>query len=367
MYIAYHRRLIIIFLICAAAPVKAHPFIWQTIKNWWSDHTAFQKYTSKDYRRTQEILGHQQAAQEKFNDPALNYNLGVAAYRQADYAGAALHFDRAFAHAPATNPLKIRSGFNAGLSWYQQALATLGKDWESKKLDEKVLDDALKQAQESLKEYQKNLVLDGAHARTHEGKKQVEELIKKLLEKKQQQQKEKEQPQDKDKKDTKDQQDQQKQQPQDQQKNQEQKQNQSQNQDQQQKEQQPPQDQQKKQEETSQQEQEQQQKQKQQEEEKKEAGAQEEQQSPQKPPQEKTSASEENKQEAAAQKAVQTADAAEAANAMTGQEAKPESLEEKKMRALLEQLQSDEAQLQKNRMRLKAQQTPAATQGQKPW
>lgn len=128
------------------------------------------------------------------HDPFINYNLGVAYYKDSQFDSAYKCFDRALV-ATVDDELKRRSLFNAGNSAYQGAVVTLGSDWQNKKLEQAVAGQALALLQSSIKKYDDLLSLQADHQAAITNKKEAVKLLQELQKKIQ-----KDQPQDGDKK-----------------------------------------------------------------------------------------------------------------------------------------------------------------------
>ncbi len=145
---------------------------------------------------------------QQINDPTnpyVNYNLGVAAYKNSEYAAAEKNFALAIAHA-SDSQLKEHSYFNAGNALYKAALAALGSKWKTSKVEDAVLDTALDLVSQAITRYEGVLVLKAEHERAIANKAVCEELLRELHEKKRWQHekrpdKKDEQSSDKDKKD----------------------------------------------------------------------------------------------------------------------------------------------------------------------
>ncbi len=123
---------------------------------------------------------------QQINDPTnpyVNYNLGVAAYKNGEYAAAEKNFALAIAHA--IDPqLKEHSYFNAGNALYKAALAALGAKWKTSKVEDAVLDSAIDLVSQAITRYESVLVLKADHERAVANKTICEELLRELHEKK---------------------------------------------------------------------------------------------------------------------------------------------------------------------------------------
>lgn len=155
------------------------------------------------WKKTQSINAKQLALQRKqIDDPAnpyINFNAGVVAYKKQQFDMAAGSFERAIQYAPETkHEFKKQAHFNAGRTDYQRVLKTVGSGWEKEKLSDEVLDKAIELAEQSIKQFDSVLVLDGKHEVAKKKKEEAESLKYKLLAKKYQKN---QQPQDKNKSD----------------------------------------------------------------------------------------------------------------------------------------------------------------------
>ena len=126
-------------------------------------------------------------------DPIVNYNLGVVQYLDKKYVTAAPNFIRAVEHGSRNKKLVQQAQFNVAKCLERGALATLPKNWEKRETDieDKVLDTAIASVQQACTWYKK----DPADIKMQKNLVLAEDLLKKLLAKKKQQQ----QKQDKDK------------------------------------------------------------------------------------------------------------------------------------------------------------------------
>ena len=307
------------------------------------------------------------------HDPVVNYNFGVALYKAGKFDQAKNNFDRAIKYGEHTTELLKKAYFNGGNSCYKHALAKLGSGWEKKDVDQKLLDEAIGKVKSSIQSFEKFLVFEKENERGKKNLQASEALLKKLEEKKkQEQQKQDQKEKDKDKQ-NKQKQDKEQKDKQDKQQDKEQKSD-KQQQDKQQDKQQDSKQEGDKQQQDGQQDKQQDQKQEgdrdQQEQEKKEQ----EQKSAEK--QEKKEQKDEQKQ-AEQQKAQQEAQQKNAGEkkdqfSSVNQEDHPgnrdESFERRGMRTILDNLQEDEAKLQKEliQKKIRGQQSEEQT-GQKPW
>ncbi len=157
------------------------------------------------------------------HDPQINYNLGVAQYRAGKFQQAAGNFERTLEHVGDNTILKTQTLFNHGNSRYKNVITQLPPRWEDEKttIEPQKLEEHIAQIKQAIEDYKKVMTLDGQNQRAETNKKSAEELLKKLEQKKQQQQ-DKKQDDKKDEKDQQDKQDKQEKQDQQEQKNQKQ-------------------------------------------------------------------------------------------------------------------------------------------------
>lgn len=132
-----------------------------------------------------ERLTTQQVAHPK--DPFVNYNLGVAQYKINNFAHAAGNFQRSAKHSKTKKDLRQRAYFNGANSLYKDTLTQLPSSWESDDAIVENIDTHIKTLKQAIKNYSSALKIDKHNSRAHANKKRVEELLKKLEEKKKQQ------------------------------------------------------------------------------------------------------------------------------------------------------------------------------------
>lgn len=166
-------------------------FIFSTknIFPFFDSYKARNAYLNKDYKKAKDILEKQQI--DNPNDAKINYNLGSAFYKLNDFENAKSNFERAVQYSGDNKELKERSYFNWGNSFYKNCLRILGLDWEKKDIEDKVLDEAINQAQRSIEKFDNTLVLNKENEKAKINKQVVEKLLESLQQKKQQQQQDK--------------------------------------------------------------------------------------------------------------------------------------------------------------------------------
>ncbi len=141
-------------------------------------------------------------------DPEINYNLGVAYYKGGLFNDAHTNFTRALEHIGTHEILEKQCLFNAGSSSFQQAMSVLPHDWENQEmLDQELLQRSITNVKESINHYKKFVDKEHQSQKGAANLKYVEKILKKLEEKLQKQQQQ--QKQDKQQKDQQKQQNQQ--------------------------------------------------------------------------------------------------------------------------------------------------------------
>lgn len=160
------------------------------------DYKAFEAYKGESYDTSIKYLQVKQI--ENPHDPELNYNLGVAHFRAAQYANALKDFERVIENADEKNPLGIQSLYNAGNSLVKETERVLGPDWEAKKVEDKKIESSLKDLERAVVRYsQAQAIKEMPEAQQNQA--YAEKLIEKLKKKQQEQNQ-----QEKDNKDNKD-------------------------------------------------------------------------------------------------------------------------------------------------------------------
>lgn len=122
-------------------------------------------------------------------DPYINYNLGVALYQSDKFDAAKNNFQRCLIHAKNKN-LKERCYFNLGNSFYKNGLSGFPLNWQNKDtdVDQAKIGQAIQEVKEAIKNYERVLELnkENTHAKTNLEK--AKDMLKKLQEKMKQQQ-----------------------------------------------------------------------------------------------------------------------------------------------------------------------------------
>jgi Ca-activated chloride channel homolog len=268
-------------------------------------------------------------------DPEINYNLGVALYHVGRFDEATTHFARTLAQTQKDKKLIPQALFNKANASLKHTLSILPPRWEQQEnIEPQLLDNALAHVATALEDYQSFLTLQTENLKAQTNKKYAEKLKEKLEKKKQKQQNKNKQQQDQNKQ----QQDQQKQEPQNQsEKNQQDKQNQPNDQ-------------------------------KNQDRENRQQGQEKQQQQQQKEQQHKDQSKSEQNQQSTTQGTHGNEEKQAQQQKDVQQAQQHETPEDRRMRALLENLQSDESQQQKALMqRQVTAQQPQPERGQKPW
>ena len=125
------------------------------------------------------------------NNPLINYNLGVAQYKQSVYQSAAENFQRAYQHAEGNHTIAKQALFNAAKSHEQYGLHLLPDNWQQPEVpvDPLVLDKATKALQEAITWYAKAAQDEKTTKNRTLAEKILEELTKKKQEQKRNQEK----------------------------------------------------------------------------------------------------------------------------------------------------------------------------------
>lgn len=170
---------------------------------------GFSFFNNYEKNSTQENI--QKLQDEQVNsptDPWVNYNLGVALYKNRQYDSAKSCFERVGKNTQ--DPLLTKMGvFNLANSFYSNTLEMLPPDWEQQKdfPDDKILDQALNEVSQAITHYAKIINDNKKDIRAVKNNDKAEELRKKLEKKKKQNKQDKKDKQDKQDKDKQSQQD----------------------------------------------------------------------------------------------------------------------------------------------------------------
>ncbi len=116
-------------------------------------------------------------------DPYINYNLGVARYKEGQYTEAIKNFAQSLLHVGDDLALKKRGYFNQAKNFYSYAQSLLGPDWEQSNLEEQKLNQALESTQNACTSFKAFLELDPGSMRGKKALAESEELLRKLLKK----------------------------------------------------------------------------------------------------------------------------------------------------------------------------------------
>ncbi len=118
------------------------------------------------------------------HDNIINYNLGLVYYHNGEYKLAAHNFDRAASDHDQI--LSTQARFNAGNSYYKNALKMLPEDWQkySKKVEPEALDKAIESAEKSVAAYTKLLETKHEHKEAKNNHAVAEKLLNDLRNKK---------------------------------------------------------------------------------------------------------------------------------------------------------------------------------------
>lgn len=162
----------LIFVTCCSQSLLAWEFPWKL--PWKKEQTLTAKQLELQRKQIDDP-----------NDPYINYNVGVAAYKKKQFDDAAASFERALIAADTKPIFKLQAHYNLAKTHHQRALNTVGLDWEKQdKIADEVIDKAVELAQQAVKECEAVLVLDSKHQKGAATKEEIEILIQKLLAKK---------------------------------------------------------------------------------------------------------------------------------------------------------------------------------------
>ncbi|MFH1461549.1 MAG: hypothetical protein ABIF12_01215 [bacterium] len=147
-----------------------------------SNYFAKKAYSNKDFKKVIQLLEKEQV--EKPNDSIINYNLGTAYYNLNDFSKAKQNFQRSVENVIEKQlELKEMAYFNWGNSFYYLGLNLLGTDWDNKKISDDVLGSAIVEVKSAIEKYKNSLVLNKNNNKALVNKKNAEEILKKLEEK----------------------------------------------------------------------------------------------------------------------------------------------------------------------------------------
>ena len=140
-------------------------------------------------------------------NPQINYNLGVAQYQLNHFNDAKHNFERAALYGDKA-AFKEQAYFNFATCLLKNTLSMLPQNWKNpdQEIDPNLLETAINEISNAIKQYESVLLINEKNEKAISNKKESEKILRKLLEKKKQQE-EKDQNQ-KDNKDNKDDQDQ---------------------------------------------------------------------------------------------------------------------------------------------------------------
>lgn len=124
-------------------------------------------------------------------DPLINYNLGVALYKQKLFDQAKIAFQRTVEHADDKRDgvLKMQALFNGANSGYQNSLRLLPIGWQTKDdIEDAILNAAIVHVTDAIDYYKKALDINPLLYQAQGNKRNAEELKKQLEEKRKKQQ-----------------------------------------------------------------------------------------------------------------------------------------------------------------------------------
>jgi hypothetical protein len=150
---------------------------------------AFNFFSSTPQTPEEKIAYYQRQQIDYPNDPDINYNLGVATYLAGKFDDAKASFNRTLEHCAKNKILKKQALFNLGNACLKQSLNNLPGNWEQEEnIDSSLLDTAINGVKEAIDTYQKFIDVEPEHMKGSTNKRYAEEILKKLEEKKKQQQ-----------------------------------------------------------------------------------------------------------------------------------------------------------------------------------
>lgn len=154
-----------------------------------SDFFIKKAYENNDFKEVTRLLEKEQIM-NPYNS-IINYNLGSAYYHLGNFKNAKHNLQRSVENCnEKQTELKEKAYFNWGNSFYKSCLMQLGKGWQNNKIDDNVLDLAIAEIKSSIEKYKNTLVLNENNNKALVNKKNAEEILKKLEEKKKESNKE---------------------------------------------------------------------------------------------------------------------------------------------------------------------------------
>ncbi|KKQ33481.1 MAG: von Willebrand factor type A [candidate division TM6 bacterium GW2011_GWF2_37_49] len=122
-------------------------------------------------------------------DPYINYNLGVALYKTEKFYQAKSNFQRCLIHAK-NKKLKERGYFNLANSFYKNGLSMLPVNWSNKdvEVDQTKLTQSIQEVKDSIKNYENLLEINKKNIHGTSNLKKAKDTLKVLQEKMKQQQ-----------------------------------------------------------------------------------------------------------------------------------------------------------------------------------
>ncbi|MFA6526839.1 MAG: hypothetical protein WCT20_00235 [Candidatus Babeliales bacterium] len=150
----------------------------------------FDFFTHKEATTEEKIADLRKQQIDYPEDPLINYNLGVALYKQSLFDQARVAFRRAVDHSEEKKYgiLKLQSLFNGANSAYQHSLRMLPVGWQTKEdVEQQTLIAAINHVTEAIDGYKKTLEKNPLLYQAQGNMKKAEELKKQLEEKLKQQ------------------------------------------------------------------------------------------------------------------------------------------------------------------------------------
>lgn len=166
--------------------VLAGLFIGQESLCAFSFGTFFKRYEKKKPADIIKDLENQLIDDPK--NPQINYNLGVAQYQLNHFNDAKHNFERAALYGDKA-AFKEQAYFNFATCLFKNTLSMLPQNWKNpdQEIDPNLLETAIGEISNAIKQYESVLLINEKNEKAISNKKEAEKLLRKLLEKKKQQ------------------------------------------------------------------------------------------------------------------------------------------------------------------------------------
>ncbi len=160
-----------------------------------NSYCAAQAYQGQDYKTAQNELVRIQVEAPK--DPTIEYNLGLTYYQQGDYEAAIARFNHG-RNLTLDHEEKLMHSllFNLGTTYLKYALHRLPDDWQTKQIEESVLDALITLLTKALDIFDDLLLRAPEHEGAKTNRQIAQELLQALLEKRMQQKQQQEEKKD---------------------------------------------------------------------------------------------------------------------------------------------------------------------------